>query len=98
VTAHPITSAEREAMTDAGRSREDQLLVLLADRPGLSIAEMAEALGWSYQNGDPNRSLVQRTLTSLKAEKLVEIKRGTYALTRKGREAAAEARGDVPPM
>ena len=32
VTAHPITAAEREAMTHAGQSREDQLLLLAIGR------------------------------------------------------------------
>jgi hypothetical protein len=91
-TATPITAAEQDIMNDAGARKEDQLLVLMADRPGLSLAEMAQALGWTFQNGELNRSLVQRTLKALTKDKLVENRWGTYTLTRKGREAAAAAR------
>jgi DNA-binding PadR family transcriptional regulator len=91
VTAAPITDVEREAMQAAGRSREDQLMVLMSSQPDLSMRDMATSLGWTYQNGEPNQSLVQRTLKSLTDDKLVEKgRRGTYSLTAKGRRAVEE--------
>ena len=92
VTAHPMTEAEGAAMQAAGRSREDQLLTLLHSQHGLSMRDMAKELGWTYQTGEPNQSLVQRILKSLEKDKLVQNKRGTYSLTSKGREAVGEIR------
>jgi Bifunctional DNA primase/polymerase, N-terminal/AAA domain/Primase C terminal 2 (PriCT-2) len=96
VTAKPISAAEKEGLENIADAKRDQLLYLMNSHPGLSIADMAKQLGWFYKNGDPNKSLVQRTLKELKAEKLVEKVGGRFALTPKGQKAAKE--GNTGPM
>jgi hypothetical protein len=88
VIAVPIQEGERSAMADAGYAKRSQLLRAMIDRPASSIAELAQAVGWTYQNGNPNRSLVQRLLASLREEKLVEKKGDRWVPTPKGRKAA----------
>jgi hypothetical protein len=96
VIAKLITAEEREAMQDAGQSREDELLILLLTQPRLKFAQMAPALGWTFQNGEPNHPLVQRTLNGLVREGSVKKKRrGQYLLTPAGKEAAQEAREEA---
>jgi hypothetical protein len=90
VTAKPITEAERSALHDTSRGRQDELLALMKARPKLSIAEMARELSWSTSKGDPYKSLVQRTLESLAKAKLVERAGGHWVLTKAGGKAAPD--------
>jgi hypothetical protein len=91
VFAEPVSEGEREAMENAGEKKRDQLLFTMKDRPAASIAELATAMGWTYKNGDPNRSLVHRLLKSLQGDKLVEKKGRRYVITSKGKKALDEA-------
>jgi hypothetical protein len=70
----------------------------MVDRPASSIAELAQAMGWTYQNGEPNRSLVQRLLASLREEKLVEKKGDRWVPTPKGRKAARAEEAAAGPL
>ena len=89
VYAEPVSDTEKADAENIGRRRQDDvLLVLLKKKAQLSFSEVATALGWLHKNGSPNRSQAQRTLESLKKDKLVEIKRGHYELTSKGRKEA----------
>jgi hypothetical protein len=92
VTVEPISEGERIKVENAGRSRQDELLrILNAGGLGLSLAEMATKLGWHTKKGEPNKTLVNRTLHSLIKDKLVERKRGKLAFTPAGERAAEEA-------
>jgi predicted transcriptional regulator len=91
VFAQPVDEKEREAMENAGERKRDQLLMIMKDRPASSIAELATAAGWTYKNGNPNRSLVYRLLKSLQGDKLVEKKGQRYVITSKGKKALEEA-------
>ena len=66
------------------------MLIVLKDNSELSIAELAERLGWHYRTGEPNKSLADRTLKLLIARKLVD-KGPPRALTRNGKKAAKAA-------
>jgi hypothetical protein len=90
ITAAPITETEQAEISREGREREDDLLLLLQEHPGLSLSEMAGKLFWIMKDGRPNRSLVNRTLDSLIREKLVVRDRGKIKLTSKGKKAAEE--------
>jgi Mn-dependent DtxR family transcriptional regulator len=75
------------------------LLLLLETNSRLSLAEMAEKLGWQYKNGLPNTSLAYRMLAALVQDKLAVKKRGKITLTKAGEEEAAAAKkgkDDIP--
>jgi hypothetical protein len=91
VMAMPLTETVRNELHLEQRSDEDALLVLLNTAPGGSLASMAQALGWKY-NDKPAKSRVQRAVRSLKSWGLIKPERGNdYALTEKGRAAAKKA-------
>jgi predicted transcriptional regulator len=87
VTAEPITQEDRSALEDTGHDRQNQLLRVMKANAGLSLSELAEALGWSYKNGGPNTSMVHRMMLKLAKDRLVAKKRDHYELTKKGKEA-----------
>jgi AAA domain len=91
VTARPISADEQNSREQQTRIFEDQLLLLMKERPGLSLAEMATALNWTYSNGDPNKSRVDRALHKLQRQKLVKLNRNGWQLTKEGEKAAAES-------
>lgn len=90
VTAHPISTDEQTDREQQTRIYEDQLLFLMQEKPGLSLAEMATALNWTYANGEPNKSRVDRTLKKLKLQKLVKHDRDGWQLTKEGAKIAPE--------
>ena len=65
-------------------SEELILLAALQANPGASLAELARTLGWFYRNGEPNKSLVNRTLDTLKARGLVKKESGEWIVRRAG--------------
>jgi hypothetical protein len=93
VTARPMESEER-ATADASNARnEDRVLKLLVDQPGLSFAEMAQALQWLYGSGEPDKSKVQRAMRTLESDRLVKKRGDHYEPTKAGKEKA----GNVAP-
>ena len=82
VTATPISEAEQTAAENTAHSRQDELMAAMQNRPGSSLSELAREAGWLDAAGEPNKSLVQRTLTGLKADGLAEKKRGRWVLTK----------------
>jgi hypothetical protein len=88
VTARAITAAEREAAEDAGQKNKNKLLAVMLRCPGVSLAVLADRVGWFTRDGKPYKSLVQRVINALKEDKLVEKKAGRYVLTKKGKEEA----------
>ena len=89
VIATPISNEEQEALEEQGHRHQDDLLRAMLDKPGLSLAEMAEYLLWKMIDGRPHKMRVQRMMSDLVKNKLVEKRRdGHYALTRKGKEEA----------
>ena len=91
VTAASISEAEKGGVEDVVRKRQDELLVLLQRQPALSLAKMAEALGWKDGKGQPNKTLANRMLGDLIRDRLVVRKRGRIGLTTAGEKAAKEA-------
>ena len=54
------------------------------------MAKMAETLNWSYSNGQPNKSRVDRIMKRLAKEKFVKKVREEWQLTKEGTKAAQE--------
>jgi hypothetical protein len=90
VTVRPISDDEQTNQETQTRGYEDQVLVLMKQQPGLSLAEMAKTLNWTYSNGDPHKTRVDRTLHKLLRQKLVKQERGGWQLTKEGEKIAAE--------
>jgi hypothetical protein len=90
VTARPISDDEQTNREQQTRRYEDQVLVLMKEQPGLSLADMAKTLNWTYSNGEPHKTRVDRTMHKLKQQKLVKQERGCWQLTKEGEKAAAE--------
>lgn len=89
VMASPLSRQDLAKMADVSRRREDMLLLHLAgDNSANSIAEMARALNWLSESGEPQKSVVHRVLTALKRGKLVVLERGRWMLTEKGEQEA----------
>lgn len=88
VTAAPISEADKATLDSSKRSNQDELLTLLKEQPGLSLAGMAEALGWTYKDGKPNKTMVNRALKALIQDKLVVKSRGQYTITKAGKNEA----------
>ena len=89
ITAAPISEEDKSILESTGRSTQDEMLLLLKTHPNLSLAAMAEALGWKYREGKPNKSMAHRVLKTLEKEKLIHKSRGYYFLTKTG-EAEVE--------
>jgi hypothetical protein len=99
VIAVPITDAERETMDEKASSEQDELLALMKEKPGLSLASMAKELRWFYGDGKPYKSKAQRAMNALVSRKLVVLKNGDWELTKAGAQAAGTrqpAQADIP--
>jgi len=88
VTANPLGQAEHAVHEAANTRNENRVLKLLVTQPGLSLADMARALGWSYSNGDPNKSQVNRTLQALIQNGLAKKVGDHWEPTKAGKEKA----------
>jgi hypothetical protein len=90
VTARPISTDEQSSREQQTRLYEDGLLLLMKDKPGLSLAEMAKDLNWTYSNGEPHKTRVNNTLHKLQRQKFVKQTRNGWQLTKEGEKAAEE--------
>ena len=88
VVASHLSPEGQQEIEKAARSREDQLLTLLAklEGRGASQRELASQLGWFMGKGVRYQMLVSRTLSALKKEKLIAIVRDSIELTPAGRK------------
>ena len=64
------------------------LIARLDGGRSMSIADLARALGWSFADGRPYKSKVQRVLGRLKAAGMMKVLRGEWDLTEKGEKVA----------
>jgi hypothetical protein len=94
VVAFPLSDVGREEKAKVQRYKEDELLVALADPANRSAsqADLARALGWFMNDGQPYKMQVGRILKVLEKDKLVEKERGRYQLSKKGEAAVDKAR------
>jgi hypothetical protein len=91
VTATPITQTERDGIDNSTQAKYDDLLVMMKNRPGLSLAGYAEALNWRNAKGELNKRLVQTATIAMTKDTLIEKKNERYCLTSKGKRAATDA-------
>jgi len=85
----PKAASEAQAIADGLDDHERALLVMLADRPGLSFEKLAIALDWKGPEGKPIASRAKNKLKGLKLKGLVtNPDGGSYFLTEKGKLVA----------
>jgi hypothetical protein len=73
--------------------------LFVAGWPKLSLAAMATELGWSYSDGKPYKTKVNRVLRALADLRLIEKRFDMWQLTKAGKQAAkprGPAQGDMP--
>ena len=86
VMATPITEQMKEEIAGGELNDQDQILLLMSQFPGKSIAGMAEALSWFYDSGDVAKSRAQRAVDALRRDNLLKMERGKLALTDRGKK------------
>jgi hypothetical protein len=94
VMAEALTKGESIKRADKARNDDDNVLLAIERGKGESLTEIAEALCWFTGGGVPHKDRVRRAKDRLCNRKLVEVARHGWKLTRKGNEAAVEARAD----
>jgi hypothetical protein len=93
VIARLLSASEQRSKAAGARADEDAVLVTLADaEDDLSVANVADALGWVSVKGEPQKSKAYRIIERLREDKLVVKERGSYVLNEKGKAAAKKAR------
>jgi hypothetical protein len=90
VTAAPITQEARSELEDAGRDKQNELLLAMKTNPNASLSELAVALNKLTDKGECNKTYVRRLMLKLEADKLVANKRSHYELTKKGNAEIVE--------
>src|SRR5262249_20980920 len=88
-TVRAVALNEAEEADEARRTRgdEDRLLTELQKNHKRSHADLARACDFYFENGDPAKSRVQRTLGRLYQAKLIRSDRGYWTLTPTGKDA-----------
>jgi hypothetical protein len=86
ITARQITADQQAVAEDRIRSDQNILMAAMVQHPTASMTHLAMFCGWLTSDQQPNKSKVQRLMSALKREKLVENKRGVWVLTAKGRK------------
>jgi hypothetical protein len=71
VVARHLREVDKQCISADTLSRENQLLAAVQARPGASLRELAELLGWRFKTGQPDQSKVSRALDALAKAKLV---------------------------
>jgi hypothetical protein len=91
VVGFPLDETAHSSKRAESRAQEDDLLLLLAEQDGMSLALMAHAAGWISKTGEPYKSKAQRVVERLRTAGLVKNERGDWQLTDAGRKAANRA-------
>jgi len=85
VIAKPLDMNESELLEEQAESEENRLLTLVNSSPKSTLREWAGLLGWNDRNGQPMVSKVSRTLSQLKADKMVKKVRKNWKITAAGK-------------
>jgi hypothetical protein len=93
IIAEPMSEEAVADQTKQALVNEDVVLRALRDHPDWSYATIAREAGWIDKEDTPERWLVQRAITSLADDKMIEQtrKRARWTLTTKGEKALEKA-------
>jgi len=91
VLAAPLSEEDRAALEASQDQDRNSILALMGSAPGLSLNDMAKALGWKNARAMPDKRRTQKGVDRLKRSKLVAVDTDTkrFKLTEKGERAAA---------
>lgn len=95
VLASLVSEGETRARRETARKDEDLVLIALENLTSPSNAAIAEHLGWTTPDGEPHKRRAQTATTRLRRDKLAELTRDGFYLTKAGQTAATAARGAV---
>ena len=87
VIARPISDEEKEGISSKVKEDQHHLMRLLLTNSSLSLAKLAEQLGWMQKDGKPYKAKVDRLLRSLKARGMVDHDGDDWVVTKKGEKA-----------
>ena len=98
VRAVVVSSGEEDQQADRLLEDENRVLVQLMYRSDQSLADVARAIGWLNDAGEPLKMRAQRAIARLEKEKpmLVRKVRGHWELTDRGKEVASKAARSMP--
>lgn len=91
VIARPLSHEEQAAQASSANRDLHRLIDVMAEKPGASIAELAQAAGWIGAGSVPMRSKVQRLLGDLKRDRLATKGIDHWELTAAGSKLAKKA-------
>ncbi|WP_445222125.1 AAA family ATPase [Bradyrhizobium sp. Pa8] len=94
VMAEALTKGESVKRADKARNDDDAVLLAIEQGKGASLADLAQSLCWYTPSGDLNRDRVRHAKDRLLKRKLIDVARKGWKLTKRGHEAAVEARAD----
>jgi hypothetical protein len=92
VIGFPLDEAAHSNKRAESRAQEDDLLQILSEHEGLSLASMAQLATWINKAGEPHKSKAARVIERLRLAGLVKNERGDWRLTETGRKAAARTK------
>jgi hypothetical protein len=86
VICEHISDQAQEDIAAAAQRDENAVLKFISENPKASQSSVATAMGWKYQNGDPNKAKASRHIKTLIKDKLIkETRVGRYVLTDEGK-------------
>jgi hypothetical protein len=84
VVARHLGEVEKQRISADTLSRENQLLAAVQAKPGASLRELAELLGWRFRTGQPDQTKVSRALDALAKAKLIRKQGRQWEVTPPG--------------
>jgi hypothetical protein len=85
VIAEHISDQAKEDIAAAAELDQNKVLAFIKLNPTASQSSIANAMGWRYHTGEPNKSRAARCLKALVEDKLLKAtRRGRYLLTKEG--------------
>ena len=94
IMAASLSEKKAQEIEYQSRWDENKILESISQKPGISLAGIAEDNGWRLSNGEPHKTKVQRGIKRLEAEKFIYRKRGKLRLTKEGRDEVESVRND----
>lgn len=95
VLAKPVSQGETIQRKTEARRDEDLVLVALEVLPLPSIRDLADHLGWTDPSGEAHKRRAQTALYRLRKDKLADLTRNGWRLTKAGSDAVAAARSGL---
>lgn len=95
VMASLVSEGETRQRRETARKDEDLVLIAIENLPASSNSAIAEHLGWKDSAGEPHKRRAQTATTRLRRDKLADLTRGGWVLTKAGQSAATAARSAI---